>query len=303
MRIKFYILWFDDERSWIDGKTRDVRDIVEEKGFEWVEPTICTKEAEFNGVHDYEKFDMILVDYQLVGRGRNGKTGTDIISKIRADCFTTIIFYSQNGERVLRKEIAEENLDGVFCADREDFLDRYENVFLSYIKKIEDINNLRGLVMAETADLESLSAEIIRLYDGVTCPEKKKNIKKVIKEMLKDVKKEKKIFESMNEDTTFMELLKWLSFYRKSITIDKINKRGTSVSDFVQSTFNDEIIVKRNLLAHVTESTEGGKVVLESRNKKLIFSQREAKQIRNDIKKYKNELEKIKDSLLQDMKL
>jgi hypothetical protein len=63
-------------------------------------------------------------------------------------------------------------LDGVFCAHREEFLDKFEKLFNANIRKVEDVNNLRGLVMAETADLEEIKDEIIKLYD------KHNNIKK-----------------------------------------------------------------------------------------------------------------------------
>jgi len=296
MRIKFYILWFENEPTWVDGKIEDIKEIIEENGFEWVEPTICKKEEEFNG--DYDRFDMILVDYRLVDGGRDGQTGADIISKIREDCFSNIIFYSQNGEAVLRKEIAHKNLDGVFCADRSDFLDKFENVFLSYIKKIEDINNLRGLVMAETADLESITEDIIELYDNIDCPKKREIVKQTIDEILKNVNKDREFVESMDESSQLIDLLKKLNFFRKSLTTHRINKRCISPSDFKHELFNNEIIVKRNLLAHVTERKAEGKVVLESKNESLIFSQEEAKKIRKDILKYKSELESIRTTLL-----
>lgn len=300
MKIKFYILWFENEPTWVDGKTDDVKEIIEDNGFEWVQPTLCKKEGEFNG--NYNEFDMILVDYRLVDGGRDGQTGADIIGKIREGCFSNILFYSQNGEADLRNEIADKNLDGVFCADRSDFLEKFESVFLSYIKKIEDVNNLRGLVMAEASDLESLTTEIIETYDGVACLKKKQYMKKVIKEKLASANNQKTFFESKNENTTFKELLEQLDFYRKSIMIDRIDKRCTPVLGFTQSTFNDEIIVKRNLLAHVIESKKDGKVVLKSKNKLLVFSQEEAKKIRKDILKYKSEFDQIKQRLLQEMK-
>ena len=300
MKIKFYILWFENEPTWVDGKTDDVKEIIEDNGFEWVQPTLCKKEGEFTG--NYNEFDMILVDYRLVDGGRDGQTGADIIGKIREGCFSNILFYSQNGEADLRNEIADKNLDGVFCADRSDFLEKFESVFLSYIKKIEDVNNLRGLVMAEASDLESLTTEIIETYDGVACLKKKQYMKKVIKEKLASANNQKTFFESKNENTTFKELLEQLDFYRKSIMIDRIDKRCTPVLGFTQSTFNDEIIVKRNLLAHVIESKKDGKVVLKSKNKLLVFSQEEAKKIRKDILKYKSELDQIKQRLLQEMK-
>jgi hypothetical protein len=296
MNIKFYLLWFENEPTWVQGKIDDIKDIIEEEGFEWIEPLVFKKETEFTG--NYDDFDMILVDYRLVGGKKKGKTGADIIDNIRKDCYSNIIFYSQDGEDVLRGEIAERNLDGVFCVSRDDFLDRFEDIFHATIKKVEDVNNLRGLVMAETADLESIKNEIIELYDKSACPKKKEIIIKSLDEITGLINKNKIFFDSTSEKTTFGEFLNRIDFYRKSMIIHRINHRKKPVSNFDHDKFNKEIIVKRNLLAHVKEKkNKDGEIYLESKNKKLIFSQDEAKTIRKDILKYKIELEKLKKTL------
>lgn len=299
MKIKFYLLWFENEPSWVDGKIEDVKNIIEENGFEWIEPTIYKKESEFKG--NYNDFDIILIDFRLVSGKKSGQTGSDIINKIRTtDCFTNIIFYSQEGEEILRQEIASNNLDGVYCVDRNDFLDRFEKIFRTNIKKIEDVNNLRGLVMAETADLESMKEKILELYDHASCPMKEKITKKVLKEMKESADTHNTFLASKNEKTPFKELLDRLDLYKKSLIVHRINNRSTPIARFVHSKFDEEIIVKRNLLAHVTEKKNvSGEIYLESKKgkgQKLIFSQDEAKKIRKDISKYRNELQKIINS-------
>lgn len=293
MRIKFYILWFEDQPSWVEGKIDDIKDIVEENGFEWVKPEVYSKESEFKG--DYNDFDIILIDFRLVD-GKSGKTGGDIIEKIRTkNCFTNIIFYSQEGEDVLRDEVAKRKLDGVYCIDRDDFIPKFERIFETNIKKIEDVNNLRGLVMAETADLESMKEKIIELYDSASCPKKAKIKKEILKNMRDSNKKLRETLENNNEDTDFKDLMGLFDFYKKSMIVDKINKRDTPIAGFVHSKFNEEVIKKRNLLAHVKEGKEKGtgKICLESEKGKLVFSRNEARRIRKDISRYRKELEKL----------
>lgn len=303
MKLKFYLLWFDDEKSWIDAKIDYVREIIEENGFEWVEPTICNKEEELDG--SYDDYDIILMDYSLVHGRKEGKTGADIINKIRTEgSFTNILFYSQYNVSELRQQIAEKNLDGVFCSNREDFFENFEKLFLTNIKKIEDVNNLRGLVMAETADLESIKNEIIEIYDNVSCTKKKEIIKKVLKKMTELNKKQKEVIDSKNENTPFKELMDLFDLYKKSYIVHKINyRREPPICDFTLTDFDRDIIKKRNLLAHVKEKivkgASGKKIVLESEKngEKLIFTRKEAKKIRKDISKYKKELETIKQFL------
>jgi hypothetical protein len=303
MKIKYILLWFENDIDWAISKKDFLKSIIEENGFEWVEPSIYKTETEFSG--KYNDYDLILVDYKLVDGATAGKQGSDIIAKIRsADCLTNIMFYSQHGEKPLRIEIASKGLDGVFCVDRREFVDRFEQIFITNIKKIEDVNNLRGLVMAETADLESLKEKIIKKYDDASCPEKKKIIKELLKNMKASSSKNTVFLESKiaDENTSFNELLDIFDFTKKSIIVHQINHRNKSpVGVFIFDDFKNDIIIKRNLLAHVIEKrNELGEVFLESEKTgpaKLVFTQDEAKRIRQDITKYRIELEKILKSI------
>ncbi len=215
--------------------------------------------------------------------------------------YTNILFYSKHGEAELRAKIAEKQLDGVFCAHRDDFIDEFEAVFLTIIKKTADINNLRGLVMAETADIGSIKEEIIELYDKIKCQKKKNIKKKILTNMVDSIKGNLIFLEKKNEDTPFKELMELFDLSKKSRIIHNINKRGAFVCDFTHQKFDECIIQKRNLLAHVKEKIIGTgskkKIVLESKKGKLIFTHEEAKKIRKDLSKYKKDLEKIKGSL------
>jgi len=305
MRLKFYLLWFENENEWIDSKIDSIKEIIEEHGFEWVPPKICKNEEEFTG--NYDEYDMVLMDYALTQGRTDGKTGANVIKSIRSkECLTTILFYSQYGEKKLREEIANRFLDGIFCADREGFLEKFEDLFVSSIKKIEDVNNLRGLVMAETADLEGTKEEIIDLYDSISCPKKKEITKEILSNVRNSNDSTKKFLDSKSEDSPFKEILHLLDLYKKSTIVHKINSRGESICDFLHEKFDEEIIQKRNLLAHVKEkiieNDSGKEIILESEKsgKKLIFSQEEAKKIRKAICNYKKELEKLRDSLKND---
>jgi len=300
MKIKFKILWFEDTQSWIKGKSNDMREIVEDEFFEWVEPDIHKNESSFKG--DFNDYDLILMDYALT-EGKHRKTGADIIEKIRKkDIYTNILFYSRHGEDELREEISKRKIDGVFCAHRADFIDEFETLFKTIIKKTQDINNLRGLVMAETSDIDSLKEEIIGLYDQTSCEKKKKITKKILKNMKDTIEKNLRFLQEKNDNTPFKELIELFDLSKKSIIVHNINKRGKPTCGYTHKDFNKSVILKRNLLAHVKEKTidkgKDKKIVLESKKGKLIFSDSEARIIRSDLSKYKKELEKIKESLM-----
>ena len=44
MRLKFYLLWFEDSEDLIESKIDSIKEVVEEHGFEWVSPNICKNE-------------------------------------------------------------------------------------------------------------------------------------------------------------------------------------------------------------------------------------------------------------------
>src|ERR1043166_1646325 len=126
MKLEYNILWFEDIKSSFDAKKNIVKAIVEDFGFIFPEPR-----NEINGDNieaiDYEDFDLIIADLNLAGT-----KGPALIDKIRnnAGIYTEVVFYSSDGEKAVRTALQEYEIDGAYCAGREndDFEDKVKRV-------------------------------------------------------------------------------------------------------------------------------------------------------------------------------
>jgi len=297
MKIEFKILWFEDAPDWVNSKMPSVQGFVEEHGFGLAKPTLCKKETDFKG--NYNDYDLILMDLKLANYD---EPGTTIISKIRLLSLTTILFYSQEGERSVRKELSGKDLDGVFCSSRDEVLEKFKKLFLVNIRKVEDVNNLRGVVMAETADLDCLMEEAISRYALTTSSKKESITNGLLTDLSRGLSNRSNKLASFTTKTSLAdkELQRTLDLSNKSRLVHKINKSlsGGPVTGFKSTNFETDVIKKRNLLAHVVaKKNKDGEVVLESTMGKLVFSHEEAVRIRKDLSRYRAELVRLADSL------
>ena len=125
MRIEYKILWIDDTPEWVESQVDDI----------------------------------IAVDCNL----SDDEKGIDALNLIRQEkIYTEILFYSQTGEQKLREEMQQNNqVEGVYFASRTNFLEKIEKLIDTTIRKTQEINNLRGLVMAETSIVDNLIKNIL----------------------------------------------------------------------------------------------------------------------------------------------
>jgi len=160
MRIDYNILWFEDIKESFNTKKTFVKDIVEELGFNLPEPR-----NEINGENigeiNFPEFDLIIVDLNLSKKEK----GPELMEKIRQmDVYTEVVFYSSDGEDAVRAALRDHQIDGAYCAGRanDDFEDKVRKVIKTTVKKVQDINNMRGLIMAETSDIDNTMLSIIQ---------------------------------------------------------------------------------------------------------------------------------------------
>lgn len=160
MRLKYKILWIENEEDWVDSIYDQIQEHLSDLGFEFEKKLIAKEEESVN----YDEYDLILMDLNLAEQ----PNGAELIERIRnLNVFTDIVFYSSVGIDTLREKGREKNLEGVYYSGRtpdSSFVRKVCQVIDSTIKKVQDLSNLRGLVMAEVSDLDSLMDEIIVKY-------------------------------------------------------------------------------------------------------------------------------------------
>ena len=166
MSLKYKILWVDDHKDDFAKEEKSLRTFVKSLFFE---PQIdfCEDLESAKEFVNSEKYDVIFSDYNI-----DEDRGDDFISFIRNNSVNTeVLFYS--GQSAL----PDKKLDRVsFFFEsttrwEDKLLKKMKDLILLTVGKMNDLNNLRGLVMAEVSELDNLMEDIIREYYSKKSPD------------------------------------------------------------------------------------------------------------------------------------
>lgn len=318
MRIKYNILWFENDPTSYETKKDFVKDILDKFGFDFPEPQHEVDGSNLDKLN-FSTYDLIIADMNL----DNNQKAMELIDYIRKESYTEVLFYSSSGEAAVRAELAKYSIDGAYCSGRDsiDFEDKVEGVIQTLIKKTQDLTNLRGLVMAEVSELDMMMEEIIKKY----YLEKESNSKewsnfqkKIIKRVEEDVKKkilpkvsktdnneekehcEKDCFHIWSNAESIEEIITKFEFdsSKKAHTIHEIAKEIFDCQIFTFSEYDNEIIQVRNNLAHSKSVIKDGvEVLVTKKGGEIDFNQESFIKIRRNIKRYLEIFEKIEKKI------
>lgn len=316
MKLKYKILWIEDELDSIERPKSQIQKYLEDDyGYECKDEDIVIKDYdEFEEEYVYEEhgrkrvndsikdFDLLLVDFNL---GEEEQTGDKLIEVIREGIYSEILFYSSELESINEK-LNNHFIDGVFTSDREHLEDKIKKLIRVTIKKVQDVNNLRGLIMAEVAELERIKERIIIKASPKIS---EKNIEKYVLKKIKSSgtstknKAEKLLsdidtvlFEDLFNDTGFIDLDKKL--HATGEILEKLGITTPISKNELIEPYKKDIRDIRNKFAHVEECDgidEYGvacKVI-----KDIPFTEKNCINIRKQIKKYKEILKQIEQNL------
>ncbi|WP_151950156.1 response regulator [Aliarcobacter butzleri] len=307
MKLIYKILWIEDQMNSIRGRKRVISNYIrDEKGFELEINEIQTFEEfkETVGFESLKDYDLLLVDLNL--DDNESGDGNKIIEEIRNnDIYTEIIFYSSHYEHLI--DLLKENrTEGIFTSERNQIDTKAKKIIDVTLHKVQDVNNLRGLIMAEVAELDRLKKNIIQKFNKEADSDFKKYIKEdvfsKIKEDLESLKCLVKVEESeCSYNEINLEELQNNFFYdsfKKSRTVNKIKSKKCKQIDFKHEDYRKDVIAKRNVLAHQKEDEDSfGKFLLYPNGDRLEFTEEHCIKIRKDIKKYKILLEDIEKAI------
>jgi DNA-binding NarL/FixJ family response regulator len=293
MNLEYKILWFEDEILWAKPIVRELKEYVEEMGFIFLEPRFEKDDTNIDNIN-YEEFDLILMDYNL----KNKKKGDVLINKIREyNFFSEIVFYSMSGADTLRKAVLENKLDGVYCADRpiDSFLPKVQEVIRVTVKKVLDLNTIRGIVMAETSDIDKIMLDVITIYaNSLEVMEKNTFLEKRRSKLLKSLNEKIEGIKSDNLDNFYNNLL--FDSSQKWRTVLDIVKHRIPEKESLTRLYDPEIIQKRNRLAHIKEIKDtSGKIQLADGD--FVLNEQTAKGLLHSIKKHEENIKAILEIL------
>ena len=258
MDLSYKVLWVEDEETWAISVENSLKEVIEEKyGMVYAKTIVDHSDDSIK----YSDYDLILMDFNL-SDGEDGKTGDKIIQHIREiDVLTDVVFYSAKGPAFIKEKAAALGLEGVYFSDRDkdQFIDKVSKVVESTIRKIQDLNNLRGLVMAEVSELDMEMDDIIKSYyndaekmkifhDHVT-----KYREKTTRKLLKSSQNCDKLCELTIRDMSIENIV--TDSYQKMLAVHQILKKEDSENTLghggkFSTSYNNDIIIQRNNLAH-----------------------------------------------------
>ena len=204
MKINYKVLWVEDHFELVQSAINGIGDRLEDYGFKFeVDSKTSLDENELGELSDklsqYNPYDMIIFDYDL---GEQTKKGNEIARELRKSIFTDMIFYSGKAPNELRKTLFDSQVEGVFTVSRPDFVDEAWPIIEDQIKRICDINNMRGVILDEMSKIDLRMRELYnKKYEGLLDEEKKGQVNKIRKKFEGRQKSIKNQLEEVNSKT------------------------------------------------------------------------------------------------------
>lgn len=302
-KIKFFI----DQDPWTSHRFLSVVFAWSELDFEIVKLPDYSVES-IRGIN-FDNAELVVVDYNLSAEWKWDL----IVQHIRDNqYYTDVLFYSSElpipwtiPESARWEDPKEHNLrikigrDAVFCSARDKIFDKLWRVLKTIVKKMQWLNNLRWLVMAETAEIDEWHRKIlIKICDyhssTVTIePSSNQRSNQVIKiwaHLLLKTNSNELTYRDIIYDlysTNSARLYDWIFYFWRSSTLNTTWLCG-SLDNF------DRYInkSKRNILAHQPEedtSTRDCMKICDTSTWAIVeFREQDLKDIRKYIREHKN---------------
>jgi hypothetical protein len=187
MKLEYKILWVEDEEDYLESFPIDrIKDHIRSNGFE---PflTFRSRPDEIRLPVNKNDFDLLVVDFNIT---EDQYHGSDLIQEIRSNkCLTEVVFYSGGDIDLLYAASGEKKLEGIYFGpkDATSLARKITDVFDLTVRKVLDVNNMRGFVMAGVAELDLLLEEIItvkydKLLPGDQIVLRRKMVEKILPE-------------------------------------------------------------------------------------------------------------------------
>jgi hypothetical protein len=293
MKLNFSILWFDDNEAYLDSlDTEDLESEILSWGFTPVIDLVSTPE-DFNAHSPFEHYDLIIVDQNLEGY----PDGENFIADLRGhEVFTEVIFYTAGNASKLWDGIRDKELEGIFVTTKGNEQAKIALVGQQSIRKILDLENMRGIVMAEVGELDHQLAEI--LHVGISSLESEQQntiFTKFHTKMLANQSTHEKILEEFKQSPKVESMLSLCDSSKQWQNFNRLKKQHAELKkDNPVGNYEQEILWPRNFLAHGRPTKEAdGSFTFSFQGKKFAFNDEVSRDLRHTIVRYKEGFAKI----------
>ena len=304
MKLEFQLLIVDDNPAAITNATDLLADYLATKGFalkRHVAPDLSESALRQLARREGQEYDLVAVDYNL---GRPDTTGAIAVARLRRELrYTDMVFYSSDPSVNLFQELAAQEVAGVFIAQRQVLDEALKGLADTIIGKAIDLNHMRGIAMAEVAEMDVLMEEVLaRAFecDNAELAEKgKETLAKLLASAEEHLGKLKELIDSgevvqvVTDGRLFSSAHRYMAINRitKCLPTKPIDAVGTLKS------YDPDIIQNRNTLAHAKEEVgEDGSVTLRAikRGKPpVIINDEWMVQFRSKLREHRNALDTV----------
>ncbi len=303
MKIEYNILWLDDAKIDIEeGEYHlELLDFVKSLNF-LPNIELVRTEKEFFEILNQKPWDLIMTDYNLDEISENPEKGDEVIEKVREkDVLTEILFYTKKDDE--NRKIGFNRITFIDTSKmsgtihNEKVVLKAKELIELTVRKFQNIVAMRGMIMHETSILDQFCFELVSDYLAKTDSEKVKEslfeeIISFYKRKFEEISKYKKngrLDKVLNDPLLF-------SFSQRANTLKSIIEE-VEFDDFIED-FKQSIIKIRNQFAHsVLEVNAEGIEIFRNKSEDITFDAELCKQIRLDIIKHKENLDKLKFDL------
>ncbi|MFC4779647.1 hypothetical protein ACFO9Q_22940 [Paenibacillus sp. GCM10023252] len=306
MGLEYRILWFEDDADIVAEKREVLDEFLMDYGFKL-------------NIHHHENgrnleelikddYDLILTDLNL----SEEDTGDKILENLRShNILTEVLFYSSNATGINDIITRHKWVERVsFLVGAKELLSKIKQLISLTIKKLQEVNTMRGLVMSETSELDvKMTGIILDLIS--TCGDQDKKKQEIIDKVIINREERLTKYKSIATIEIIEQLCGELEANDRLSAINRLIKHrhlelGTALfsdnKDILQA-YKTEILDVRNALAHSEVIIVDNKKVIRSHvnKKEVTFDEDTCKKIRRDLIKHtgnlKNLSEKIKSTL------
>lgn len=296
MNLSYSILWFDDDKDFFDSLDKEpIETEIASWGFT---PKIFPVHSadNFNQHAPFDKFDMIVVDFKL-----GDEQGDKFIKDVREqEVFTEIILYSFSESSDLWRAVHDQKLEGVFVTHKSGIERKLLRVARQSVRKVLDLENMRGIVMSEVGDLDALLEDIfVHAMNGISKDQQKNVFERFHKDTNEQAEQRQSALSAFKDSPSIEKLLelcdsnkRWKNFNRVKGHHALLKNRNFA-GDYAQ-----EILWPRNCLAHgVPERKGDGSLLFRFSGKAYSFDDNASQDLRKKILEYKSTFTEIVEAL------
>ena len=269
MKLQFSLLLIDDNPDSIEQSLRTLSEHLDDKGFELAPET--PRDISVDSVRELSRnqgkeFDLVAVDYML---GTESFDGGDVAFTIRQELqYTDMIFYSSNTALNLHERLVQAGVEGVFVAIRDELGEALVGLADTVIGKAVDLNHMRGIAMAEVAEMdvmmEETLAEAFRTAGSGLEAVARRTAERAKGSMTESAEQIEKVVADEGIAGLVRNALLFSSAQKYRALRRVCNSMSPRPDLGVLDSYERDVLGQRNMLAHAKETAADGTPTLES---------------------------------------